>query len=164
MASLAVNLCWWSYRRSLSRRSRASGLTRCLFSLWIKFSQRFRECLRKTVYHYYSETKLHKKFSSTRPNTSDSLNQCEAAEAHSWRHPLHITDASSTPPHPVITTMYWHQTAQSLDKQNLFKTSTSEWELVQSFWIILMARFFPNYECSLVDRMRELALETSGFL
>lgn len=47
MASLAVSLCWWSYRRSLSRRSRASGLTRCLFSLWIKFSQRFRECLRR---------------------------------------------------------------------------------------------------------------------
>ena len=56
MASLAVSLCWWSYRRSLSRRSRASGLTRCLFSLWIKFSQRFRECLRRKGKHWYSET------------------------------------------------------------------------------------------------------------
>lgn len=44
MASLSVSLCCWSYRRSLSRRSRASGLIKHLFSLWVKFFQRFHEC------------------------------------------------------------------------------------------------------------------------
>lgn len=45
MASVAVSLCWWSYRSSLSSRSRASGLTRCWFSDWTNCSQRFRVCL-----------------------------------------------------------------------------------------------------------------------
>ena len=47
MASLAVSLCCWSYHRSLSRRSRASGLIRHLFSLWIKVFQCFHECCPK---------------------------------------------------------------------------------------------------------------------
>lgn len=39
MASLAVSRGWWSYRSSLSRKSKASGLTRnCWFSLWTKRS------------------------------------------------------------------------------------------------------------------------------
>lgn len=46
MASAAVSLCWWSYRSSLSSRSRASGLTRCWFSDWMNCSQRFRVCLK----------------------------------------------------------------------------------------------------------------------
>ena len=45
IASRAVNRSWWLYRRSLSRKSIASGLTRCWFSLWINRSQRLRECL-----------------------------------------------------------------------------------------------------------------------
>jgi hypothetical protein len=45
MASLAVSRDWWSYRSSLSRKSKASGLTRCWFSLWTKRSHRLRECL-----------------------------------------------------------------------------------------------------------------------
>jgi len=45
MASRAVRRSWWLYRRSLSRKSMASGLTRCWFSLWMNRSQRLRECL-----------------------------------------------------------------------------------------------------------------------
>ena len=45
IASRAVSLSWWSYRNSLSRKSRASGLTRWLFSLCMKRSHLFRECL-----------------------------------------------------------------------------------------------------------------------
>ena len=45
MASLAVRRSAWSYRNSLSRKSRASGLTRCWFSLCTNRSQRLRECL-----------------------------------------------------------------------------------------------------------------------
>ena len=44
MASFSVSLCCWSYHRSLFRRSRASGLIKHLFSLWVKFFQRFHEC------------------------------------------------------------------------------------------------------------------------
>lgn len=47
MASLAVSRDWWSYRSSLSKKSRASGLTRCWFSLWTKRSHRLRECLQE---------------------------------------------------------------------------------------------------------------------
>lgn len=47
MASLAVSRDWWSYRNSLSKKSRASGLTRCWFSLWTKRSHRLRECLQE---------------------------------------------------------------------------------------------------------------------
>ena len=45
MASRAVSRAWWSYLNSLSRKSRASGLTRCWFSLWTNRSHRLRECL-----------------------------------------------------------------------------------------------------------------------
>lgn len=45
MASVAVSLCWWSYRSSLSSRSRASGLTKCWFSVCTNCSQRFLLCL-----------------------------------------------------------------------------------------------------------------------
>ena len=42
---------WWSYRSSLSRKSSASELTRCSFSLWTKRSHRFRECLQMQITH-----------------------------------------------------------------------------------------------------------------
>lgn len=45
MASLAVSLVWWSKRNNLSRKSRASGLTKCWLSLWTNRSHRLRECL-----------------------------------------------------------------------------------------------------------------------
>ena len=45
MASRAVSLSWWSYRKSLSKKSKASGETRCWFSLCTKRSHRLRECL-----------------------------------------------------------------------------------------------------------------------
>lgn len=66
---------------------------------------------------------------------------CEAAEAHSHWYPPHIA-APSQPVTPRSAMVYWHKTAQSLDKQSLFKTSTSERESVQSSWITLMAQSF----------------------
>lgn len=45
IASWAVRRSWWSYRNNLSKKSRASGDTKCWFSLWTNLSHRFRECL-----------------------------------------------------------------------------------------------------------------------
>lgn len=45
MASRAVSLSWWSYRKSLSKKSKASGEIKCWFSLCTKRSHLLRECL-----------------------------------------------------------------------------------------------------------------------